>query len=169
MEDSHTYYVSELGVLVHNTKCKKDSSGEVEKIAMPEKAGKGGSGKHPTWRQSEIDAKSDFPDYREQVSFKDGIEVDYGTKGSVRPDFYKDGYSIDIKNYNVQTSAGRSSLVNNIVKQYNQRLPNLPKGTKQSILIDIRGQNVNTEDLNSLYNRIMKKTNNNININFKTD
>lgn len=59
----------------------------------------------------------------------------------MRPDYYKPGNSVDIKNYNVETAGGRNSLANNIEKQYNQRLQNLPSGTKQSVQIDIRGQN----------------------------
>ncbi|MBR1599900.1 MAG: hypothetical protein IJ661_13460 [Lachnospiraceae bacterium] len=43
VENSHTYYVSELGVLVHNTGCPKDTPAEVETIAMPSKVS--GSGK----------------------------------------------------------------------------------------------------------------------------
>ena len=43
VEDSHTYYVSEIGVLVHNTGCGGASSAEVETMAMSSKAGKGGS------------------------------------------------------------------------------------------------------------------------------
>ena len=110
--------------------------------------------KRPTWRQSEKDAAKDFPEYREQVSFKkeDGIvkEVPYGTKGSVRPDLYKEEHSIDIKNYNISTSSGRSSLKGNINKQYNQRLDNLPEDTLQTIIIDIRGQDVPKKTIEQL-------------------
>jgi len=35
------------------------------------------------------------------------------------------------------------NLVNNVVRQVRQRLGNLPKGTKQIVTIDVRGQNVN--------------------------
>ena len=45
VEASHTYYVSELGVLVHNTGCPTDTPSEVETIAMPSKAGKTSYGK----------------------------------------------------------------------------------------------------------------------------
>ena len=130
----------------------------------------GGSGSvpRPTWRQSELDAVNDFPNYSTQKSFIDGKEVPYGTKGSVRPDFYTNGSSIDIKNYNVTTSSGRSKLASNIEKQYLQRLDNLPAGTNQSVMIDIRGQNVSDEALESLYNNIMKRTNNGVDITFKT-
>ncbi|MBQ8016989.1 MAG: hypothetical protein IJ258_02680, partial [Methanobrevibacter sp.] len=121
----------------------------------------------PAWRQSEIDARIDFPEYQEQVSFINGKEVPYGTKGSVRPDFYKEGYSVDIKNYNIETQAGRNSLAKNIEKQYNKRIDNLPAGTKQAVQIDIRGQNVSDELLQSLYNDIMQRTNDGITIYFK--
>ena len=110
--------------------------------------------KRSTWRQSEKDAAKDFPEYREQVSLKkeDGIvkEVPYGTKGSVRPDLYKEGHSIDIKNYNISTSSGRSSLKRNINKQYNQRLDNLPEDTLQTVIIDIRGQDVPKKTIKQL-------------------
>ena len=99
----------------------------------------------------------------------DGKEVPYGTKGSVRPDYYKEGSSVDIKNYNVETATGRSNLANNISKQYYQRITHLPQGTKQSVLIDVRGQNVSNVELEILYNSIMEKTNNGITVYFKTN
>jgi cell division protein ZapA (FtsZ GTPase activity inhibitor) len=128
----------------------------------------------PSWRQSELDAATDFPDYSAQKSFKkmpDGTvqEVPYGTKGSVRPDYYKSGSSVDIKNYDVTTSSGRSNLTRNITKQYQQRLDNLPMETKQSVVIDVRGQNVSDAVLDSLYNNIMQKTGNGVNIRFKVN
>ncbi|MEG0314845.1 MAG: hypothetical protein RR646_06260 [Erysipelotrichaceae bacterium] len=126
----------------------------------------------PSWRQSELDAAKDFPDYSPQKSFNkmpDGTiqEVAYGTKGSVRPDYYKTGHSVDIKNYDATTSSGRCSLKNNISKQYNQRLEALPLGTKQTVVIDIRGQSVTDSVLDGLYNDIMKSTNSGIEIRFK--
>ena len=123
----------------------------------------------PTWRQSELDAATDFPDYDAQKSFINGEEVPYGTKGSVRPDYYKDGFSVDIKNYNVESASGRSNLARNIEKQYYQRIENLPDGTKQSVMIDVRGQNVSDEALGALYDDIMRRTNNGVEILFKMD
>lgn len=80
---------------------------------------------------------------------------------------YKEGFSIDVKNYNVETASGRSNLARNIEKQYYQRLSNLPEGTKQSVLIDIRGQNVSQDNISALYNNIMERTNNGIKVRFK--
>ena len=56
-----------------------------------------------------------------------------------------------------------------ILKQYYQRIDNLPAGTNQSVLIDIRGQNVSQNNLNALYNDILERTNNGIKVRFKTN
>ena len=135
-----------------------------------ESGSKGGSAtSRPTWRQSELDAATDFPGYADQKSFINGKEVSYGTKGSVRPDYYKEGFSVDIKNYNIENASGRSNLARNIEKQYYQRIENLPNGTKQSVMIDIRGQSVSDEVLSELYDEIMRRTNNGVEILFKKD
>ena len=86
----------------------------------------------------------------------------------MRPDYYKEGYSVDIKNYDVESVGGRSNLARNIEKQYYQRIENLPEGTKQSVMIDIRGQKVLDSDLSMLCDNIMNRTNNGIEIIFKT-
>ena len=98
-----------------------------------------------------------------------GEEVPYGTKGSVRPDYYKEGSSIDIKNYNIENSSGRSRLVENIKKQYYQRVKNLPKDTSQTVVIDVRGQNVSDEILAELKRDIEKETKNGIEVIFKLE
>jgi hypothetical protein len=122
----------------------------------------------PTWRQSEIDIGNEYSDFNPQKSFIDGEEVKYGTSGSSRPDLYQNGSSIEIKNYNITTSTGRSNVARNIEKQYLQRLEDLPAGTNQTVMIDVRGQNVTDEILESLHDNIMNRTNNGINIVFKT-
>lgn len=131
--------------------------------------GKGIDKTRPSWRQSEIDVKNDFPEYNAQKSFKDGKEVPYGEKGSSRPDLYQTGHSIEVKNYKITTSSGQSRLVNNVSKQVEKRLSDLPSGTKQSVIIDIRGQNVSDEILDGLYEKIMNKTNGKVDIRFKTN
>ena len=123
--------------------------------------------KRPSWRQSELDVQSDFPEYSPQKSFIDGDEVPYGTKGSSRPDFYKEGASIEVKNYKVTTPEGRSRLVNNISKQVNKRIKDLPSGTSQTIIIDVRGQNVSNDVLRSIRDKILEKSDVNVNIQFK--
>ena len=90
----------------------------------------------PSWRQSELDVAKDYPNYAEQKSFLNGQDVPYGTKGSIRPDFYKTSKSIDVKNYNLEKETGKINSVRNIEEQYNKRIYHLPSGTKQTILID---------------------------------
>jgi hypothetical protein len=127
----------------------------------------GASVPRPTWRQSELDAVADFPEYKAQKSFMNGKEVPYGTKGSVRPDYYKSGFSVDIKNYNVESTSSRSNLARNIETQYSQRIENLPDGTKQAVLIDVRGQKVSISALLVLYNDIIQRTNKGVEVLFK--
>ncbi len=105
----------------------------------------------PTWRQSEIDVGIEYPDYSPQVSFLNGVEVPYGTPGSVRPDFYKPGYSIEVKNYNISTDKGRSSLISNVLTHFEKRETNLPASTRQAVIIDLRGQKIPYDELARFY------------------
>lgn len=102
----------------------------------------------PSWRQSELDALKDNPNYREQVIFKDGLELEKKTKGSSIPDLYSDTvkHAIEVKNYDVSTSAKRTRLAYVIGKQVEARLKNLPEGTTQSIIVDIRGQEISATE-----------------------
>ncbi len=115
----------------------------------------------PTWRQSEIDVTAPLEQqgFRTQVSFKDGVEVPYGTKGSTRPEAYTEGLSVEVKNYNVESSQGRSNLVRNVSKQAQHRAQNLPANTAQQVNIDVRGQNVTRTQLNQTIERIIEKSN----------
>ncbi|MFC4619764.1 T7SS effector LXG polymorphic toxin [Camelliibacillus cellulosilyticus] len=123
----------------------------------------------PSWRQSEIDVGKEYPGYRDQVSFKDRNEVSHGTKNSSRPDFYINGHSIEVKNYKVTTSSGRSNLIRNVSKQINKRISDLPYKTKQSVIIDVRGQNVTRDVLRDIKQKINGRTNGVAEIIFKMD
>ena len=125
--------------------------------------------RRPSWRQSEIDVGKDYPGYRDQVSFKQGNEVSHGAKNSSRPDFYNIGHSIEVKNYKVTTSSGRSNLIRNVAKQINKRISDLPEKTKQSVIIDVRGQNVSRDILRNIKQKINERTNGVTEIIFKMD
>lgn len=116
------------------------------------------------WLATESTAKELFPEYEPQISFKGGEIRRYGTKYSVRPDEYSEIYknSIDAKNYNLETNRGVNSLGRNIVRQYNERIAGLPKGTKQTILVDVRGQDVKESALEKLNGYVNGKTNSNV-------
>lgn len=116
-------------------------------------------GTRPTWQQSEEDALKMYPGYRKQVSFNaNGDEVKYGTKGSVRPDLYKTGSSVEVKNYSLHGEKQAQALVKNVTTQYNQRKDMLPPDTQQIVWIDVRGQNVPRERLDWIQNQILSKT-----------
>ncbi|WP_251822400.1 hypothetical protein [Campylobacter jejuni] len=101
--------------------------------------------KKPHWRESEEDISKLYHDYEKQKSFLNSKEVPYGTKHSVRPDLYKNGSSIEIKNYNLDKTYSANNLINIITKQYQQRLQHLPPKTEQIFIIDSRGQNISKE------------------------
>jgi hypothetical protein len=131
---------------------------ELERIATPNLSGPS----RPSWRQSELDAGRELAvGFRPQVSFKEGLEVPYGTRGSVRPDYYGalDSRSIEIKNYDLSNMAGQSRLVDVITAQAQQRAQHLPGGTLQSVVIDVRGQSVSREELRQLIERIVSQSN----------
>ena len=119
-------------------------------------------------RKSEVDTGKNYTNYEPQKSFLNGKEVPYGTKGSVRPDYYIDEHSVEVKNYNIETHYGQNSLVYNISKQVKQRLSNLPEGTRQTIVIDVRGQLVNNSILKEIKDRIITKVGFDVEILFKT-
>ncbi len=125
--------------------------------------------KRPSWRQSEKDVGKDYPGYRDQVSFKDGKEVSHGSKNSSRPDFYNNGHSIEVKNYKISTSSGRSNLISNVTKQINKRIHDLPENTAQTVIIDVRGQEISRDVLRDVRNRINEKAEVEVEIIFKMD
>ncbi|PFD46280.1 type VII secretion protein [Bacillus cereus] len=123
----------------------------------------------PSWRQSELDVGKENPNYREQVIFKDGEELEKKTKGSSIPDLYSEGakHAIEVKNYDVSTSAKRTRLAYVIGKQVEARLKNLPEGTTQSIVVDIRGQEIGAKEILELKKKILDKTNNQATVEIK--
>ncbi|MBU3231231.1 hypothetical protein N7M99_12170 [Shouchella clausii] len=142
---------------------------DLSKVRKVETGGKGTDKTRPSWRQSEIDVGKEYPGYRDQVSYKQGNEVSHGTKNSSRPDFYIKGHSIEVKNYKVTTSSGRSNLIRNVSKQINKRISDLPEQTKQSVIIDVRGQNVSRDVLRDIKQKINERTNDVAEIIFKMD
>src|SRR5262249_31123483 len=127
-----------------------NARGRAEAAGEPWKAAKTGGtansarnrklGTRPSPRQSELDVNSLNPKHRPQVSFKNGREVPYGSRGSVRPDNHRVGEALEVKNYDLMDPSSRANMYNTIHRQYLQRTSNLPRGTQQRIIIDIRGQ-----------------------------
>ena len=76
------------------------------------------------------------------------------------------GSSIEVKNYNVTNSSGRNSMIRIISNQVNQRIIHLPSGTKQTIIIDIRGQQVTNDVVRQIRSSILNKCNTDVIIQF---
>ncbi|EQB4817914.1 hemagglutinin repeat-containing protein [Citrobacter amalonaticus] len=136
------------------------------------KGGGGIANSRPSHKQSEKDVGKDLgAGWKEQVSYKDGKEVPYGTKGSTRPDWCNGSTcSIEVKNYNVATN--QSGLINNVAKQAIERQANLPSGMKQEIVIDIRGQTITPIQRIKIVQGIVDKSNGAVDkssIRFKTN
>ncbi|AVZ84073.1 hypothetical protein DBV23_12135 [Edwardsiella ictaluri] len=124
----------------------------------------------PGHRQSEIDIGNDLGGgWKDQVSYKDGKEVPYGTKGSTRPDWCQGEIcSIEVKNYNITTN--QNGLINNIADQAVERQKHLPEGMVQEVVIDVRGQVVSPAQEDVIIRGIVQRSNgiiNPTNIQFK--
>ncbi|WP_228999876.1 hypothetical protein [Photorhabdus aegyptia] len=112
----------------------------------------------PGHKQSEIDVGKDLGDgWNGQVTFKEGKEVPYGTKGSVRPDWCQGNVcSVEVKNYNIATN--KNGLINNVAKQAIERQKNLPAGMEQRIVIDVRGQIVSAAQEDAIIRGVVQKS-----------
>jgi toxin YqcG len=93
--------------------------------------------------------------YRPQVSFRFGEK--HGGRGSSRPDGYRLDDSLEVKNYDLSTTKGRYNLVYRLAKQAEAREENLPKGTRQTVFLDLRGQELSQADRDALRARIEAK------------
>ena len=114
----------------------------------------------PSARQSELDYGTGRPDFVPQVAFKNGKEVSSRTRGSVRPDGIsadRRSASFEIKNYNINTNA--DGLIYKVTRQVLERAQHLPPSMQQRIAIDVRGQQVSTDQLNDIARRIVERSN----------
>ena len=134
-------------------------------------------GKRPTWRQSETYAS--LTRFKQESGYKYSyscmldeigklIEVKYGTKDSIRPDFYNEytKHCVDIKNYTITTPEGRSKLVSNVISQYNERKSILPPDVKYEVVIDVRGQSWEQSHLDDITRRIKEQSNDKITVSY---
>lgn len=133
------------------------------------------SGTRPSWRQSEISAAESYPTsngYKYNQSYKNVngqlTEVSYGSSGSVRPDYYSQSAKkcVDVKNYTITNSTGRSNLANNVANQYNQRVNVFPMGTQYEVMVDLRGQAWTQLMKDDIITKITNLTNGNVYVQF---
>lgn len=104
---------------------------------------------HPTWWESEDDIIN-YLHADSQVSFLGGEEVDMFTPGATRPDGIirnADGSvrAIEVKNYDLEQYL--SELRAELRRQIGQRVNDLPSGSTQEIVLDVRGRGYSTDFL----------------------
>ena len=123
------------------------------------------------WRESEQVIMDDlYPDYDRQAVIVDGVkqESKRRVKGSTVPDGYSEAnkHSVEIKNYNLSTVGKQNRMVNNITDQYKKRLNILSKDIKQTVVIDIYGQNVSDSVQKQMKRQIKKSTSQDFEVRF---
>ena len=95
----------------------------------------------PTPRESELTALERFGG-KEQVTFLNGEEVAYGTKGATRPDIVREVggrlEAIEVKNYDLVNNA--NGLYSELEREVTARVANLPEGSLQRVVLDITGR-----------------------------
>lgn len=84
----------------------------------------------------------------------------HGEQGSVRPDFSHATLPmyVDVKNYDLSSAANRANLYNTLADQATSRAQNLPAGSFQGVVIDIRGQSIDPAVLQRIPNNIQQAT-----------
>ena len=97
----------------------------------------------PSPRQSELDILSETKNATEQNAFLEGKQVKMTTPGSTRPDVVVTNsngtvHAIEVKNYDLVNNEG--SLINHLKHQIASRVDNLPQGSTQEIVLDVRGR-----------------------------
>jgi len=116
----------------------------------------------PTPRGSELTVLDRTKNSTEQVSFLDGQEVPMNTPGATRPDVVVKNANgtvkaIEVKNYNLEQSSNRSTLLNELERQVTSRASNLPAGSTQEIVLDVRGRGFSDELINATITTIRNR------------
>ena len=116
----------------------------------------------PTPRDSELTVLDRTKNSTEQVSFLGGQEVPMNTPGATRPDvFVKNANgtvkAIEVKNYNLAQSSNRNTLLNELERQVTSRASNLPAGSTQEIVLDVRGRGFSDELIDSTITAIRNR------------
>ncbi len=95
----------------------------------------------PTPRESELAALQKFGG-KEQVTFLNGKEVAYGTKGATRPDILREVggklEALEVKNYDLVNNA--NGLYSELEREVTARVANLPEGSLQRVVLDVTGR-----------------------------
>lgn len=92
----------------------------------------------------------------EQVSYLNGKKVPHGTKDTSVPDVVinKKGHleAIEVKNYDLEHNS--NELCSVLKKQITKRWTDLPEGSTQRVVLDVRGRGYSKEFVNSVVKKV---------------
>lgn len=116
----------------------------------------------PTPKDSELIVLDRTKNSTGQVSFLDGQEVPMNTPGSTRPDVVVKNANgtvkaIEVKNYNLAQSSNRNTLLNELERQVTSRASNLPAGSTQEVVLDVRGRGFSDELIDATITAIRQR------------
>lgn len=113
----------------------------------------------PQWRQAELRALQKYGG-NEQASYLAGKEVEFGTAGATRPDVVRmvDGHleAIEVKYYNLESSASMNTLFRELDREIPARIANMPEGTTQRLVLDVTGRTFSQETVASAQAQIVE-------------
>ena len=112
----------------------------------------------PSPRESELRAIKKYHATEEQVTYLDGHEVPWGTPGGTRPDgiINHNGVleALEVKRYDLSNSSNVGNLCATLKRQVTDRIVNLPEGSTQRIILDVKGRNFSQDVIDSAISRI---------------
>lgn len=118
----------------------------------------------PQESESELTAPYVKQGYKEQYSTKvdeqgNVVQAKWGEAGSRRPDAYdpETNTVVEVKNYSVETSGGRSNLVRNVREQTDASIENFGDDVETIEVIDLKGHDVTVGDIEKLTKRLEEK------------
>lgn len=113
----------------------------------------------PQWRQAELRALNETGGY-EQLSYLNGEQVPFGTQGATRPDIVQvlgdHIEAIEVKYYNLESSASLNTLYSELEREITARVVNLPAGSTQKIILDVTGRGFSEATCNAAKNNIWR-------------
>lgn len=114
------------------------------------------------WQRSEQAVTKALQSNRQRSTTTQKTFRNPSTSRAVRPDVYQTigskKYAFEVKRYDLSTGSRRNSLVSTVTRQAKERAQTLPSGTRQQIIIDVRGQTLSQATLRSIKDRIVKNS-----------
>lgn len=114
----------------------------------------------PEWRRAELRALKQYGG-SEQLSYIGGEEVPFSTPGATRPDVVRTVgdhlEAIEVKYYNLDSSASLNTLYSELEREVTARVANLPANSTQRVVLDVTGRNFSSETITTVTETIQSK------------